>query len=103
MQSKVFCWKQKSTPPSQEFSLDNEKDKEYLRRVFSIHPQVACSTRKPIYERIKSAMGGVSFEMCDNLWNRIEKQLKVKNIFFSTSTTVLLRAQPTTILVPAAT
>ena len=55
------------------FSLENEADKEYLRRVFSLHPQVARSTRKPIDERIKSAMGGVSFEMCDNLRNRIEK------------------------------
>ena len=93
------------------FSLNNEKDKKYLCRVFSLHPQVARSTQKPIDERIKSAMGGVSFEMCNNLWNRIEKQLKVK-IFFSVqvplqrslaTTTVLLQAQPTTILVPAAT
>ena len=72
------------------FSLDDEKDKEYLRRVFSLHPQVARSTRKPIDERIKSAMGGVTFEMCDNLRNRIEKQLKLKNKSSSTSTSTTI-------------
>jgi len=72
------------------YSLDNPDHIQYLHRVFSLHPLVARSTQTLINDGIETAIGGVHFEMCDNLRRRTNKLLaRPKDIAPSSNATAI--------------
>ena len=59
--------------------LDKPHEEEIIRRLFSIHPQIARCSRTPINMRIENLMGNNKFEICDNLRHQIGSMLTPRN------------------------
>ena len=53
------------------FCLAVPEQRQYIHHAFSLNPTISRSTRTPIDQRIEQLMGGVKFEICDNLRHKI--------------------------------
>ena len=57
------------------FFLTVPEDRQYLHGIFALNPMIARSTQTPIDQQIDQVMGGVKFEICDNLRHRINAMM----------------------------
>ena len=53
------------------YRLNVPQEATIIHELFSIHPAITRSSRVPRNDRIESLMGGNSFEICENLRNRL--------------------------------